>query len=96
MGLKSCIAMIELFKLCPKKVLLSDDVSYHRTASCNPTSRKLESCNQCWVLGLQMYFENSHNLFPSTFYKESYDRKHKTWYFHNANIQRTDVLAYQH
>ena len=84
MGLKSCvIAMIELFKMCLKKInYCMDNVSYHRTASCNPTSRKkLESCNYCCVLGLLMSFENSHNLFPSIFHKGSSDRKHKTCIF---------------
>ena len=44
--------MIEVFKVCLKNQL-SDNVSYVLPeASCNPTSRKLESCNHCCMLGL--------------------------------------------
>ena len=79
MRMKSCIiAMIELFKVCPKKInILSDDVSHHRTLSCNPTSRKLKSYNHCCALGLLMYFKKSYSLLPFIFHKGSYDCKHK-------------------
>ena len=77
MGLKSCIiVMIELFKVCSKNQL-SDNVSNHWTVSCNPTSRKLKSCNHCCVRATHV-LQNSHNLFPSIFHKGSYDCKHKT------------------
>ena len=95
MGLKSCnIMMIEMFKVCPKNQL-SDDVSYHWTASCNPTSRKLESCNHCRMLGLPMYFEDSHNLFPSIFHKGSYDHEHKTCIFTMQIFKEQMFLAHQ-
>ena len=56
----------------------SDNVSNHQIPSCNPTSRKLGSCNHLCVLGLLMYFDNSHTLFPSIFHNGSYDHEHKT------------------
>ena len=70
-GLKSCIyycddrAVQSVFE----KDQLSDNVSYHQTASCNLTSRKLKSCNQCCMLGLLMNFEKSHSLLPFIFRK---------------------------
>ena len=86
---------IELKENLYRTDILSDDVNYHPTASCNPTSKKLESCNHCCVLGLLMYFENSHNLSPSILHKGSYDHKYKTCIFTMQIFKVRMFLAYQ-
>ena len=93
--IRFCMLELELKENSYQTDILSNDVSYHQTASCNPTSKKLESCNHCCVLGLLMYFESNHNLFPSILYQGSYDNKHKTCIFTMQIFKVQIFLAYQ-